>query len=340
MKNFTKRIIAVGVLLCVAMSGVVGCSNTQQNSNSSTDEKVLTIPFTVDDGSKAAVDDPNGNLELDDPTEAATEASSSASTTAASNASASTTTTAAVQDTTQIVTVTGADGQPVTEVVTVTDDKGAVVTDAKGETVTSVAYVTTVVKNTSANTQAAQSTQASASATEAAAGTEAVVTNPVDTASDYKSHTQSKYAMWLDISKDENFYFEGDFIKVEFKVKEGIPDGDYKIKITPDLSDIAGKTVSPGKVIDGLIRVNNGQVDAIDIDSETADNVYYGDQIACKQGDTVTFNINVKNNTGLAAFFMWFYYDSNALEMVNAKPTGEFSKIASGTEFGSPKVEE
>ena len=335
MKTFTKRIIAVGVLLCVAMSGIVGCSNTQQNSNSSDEEAVLQIPFTIDDGDKAGIDDPNKDsaLDNDDPTEPA---SGAVSTTAAATAAsgASTTTTAAVQDTTEIQTVTNADGQPVTEVVTVTDDKGAVVTDAKGETVTSVAYVTTIVRNKSAKTEG---TQAANATTEAAAGTQAVVTDPIKTGSDYQSKTQSKYAMWLDISKDENFYFEGDFITVEFKVKEDIPDGDYKIRISPDLSDIAGKTISPGKVTDGLIRVNNGQADAIDASSETADNFYYGDQIACKQGDTVEFKINVKNNTGLAAFFMWFYYDSNALEVVDAYPSGEFAKIAKSTEFGSPK---
>ena len=36
------------------------------------------------------------------------------------------------------------------------------------------------------------------------------------------------------------------------------------------------------------------------------------------------FNINVKNNTGLAAFCIWFYFDGNALEFVDACATGEF----------------
>ena len=54
-------------------------------------------------------------------------------------------------------------------------------------------------------------------------------------------------------------------------------------------------------------------------------------------GSGLRTKINVKNNTGLAAFFMWFYYDSNALEVVDAYPSGEFAKIAKSTEFGSPK---
>lgn len=333
MKTFTRRIIAVGVLLCVAMSGIVGCSSstTPQNESTADESAVLQIPFTIDDGKNAGIEDPNGDLGNADPTESASSAATTASSSAASSNETATT---AIEETTEIQTVTNADGQPVTEVVTVTDAKGAVVTDAKGSAVTSIANVTTVVRKTTIKTAPANNT-----ATTAVNGTEAVVvTNPIY--NDYKASTQTKYAMWLDISKDENFYFEGDFITVDFKVKEGIPDGDYKIQISPDLSDIAGKTVHPGKVIDGIIRVNNGSVEAINMDSETADNVYYGDQIACKQGDTITFNINVKNNTGIAAFFMWFYYDSNALEMVSAKPCGEFATIAKGTEFGSPTKSE
>ena len=63
--------------------------------------------------------------------------------------------------------------------------------------------------------------------------------------------------------------------------------------------------------------------------------IFYGDNISCKQGDTIDFNINIKNNSGLVAFCIWFYFDSNALEFVDAGASGEFEEIAYNTEIGS-----
>lgn len=144
--------------------------------------------------------------------------------------------------------------------------------------------------------------------------------------------------MWLDISKDENFFFEDDMIKYTFKVKEGIPDGDYKISIVPDISDIAGVRVQPSEVINGTIRVNNGEIEAVDVSNKT-DMIFYGDNIACKQGDTIDFNVNIKNNVGMAAFMIWVYFDSNALEFIDAKPTGEFRSISSSADIGQAVID-
>lgn len=217
-----------------------------------------------------------------------------------------------VEEVTEIEDVTDADGQPVTEVVTVTDEAGEPVTDASGETVTETVKVTTVVKKPSTTTQTTTA------------------------ASKYEAKQDGRYAMWLDISKDENFYFEGDFLHIVFKVKENIPDGDYKFRISPDLSDVAGVAVYPSKVIDGTIRVNNGSIDPVDVSGETG-MVFYGDNIACKQGDTIDYYMNIKNNTGLVAFVIWFYFDSNALEFVSAEASGEYEEIAKNTEVGAGK---
>ncbi|MBR4362236.1 MAG: hypothetical protein IKP42_05780 [Ruminococcus sp.] len=217
-------------------------------------------------------------------------------------------TSAPAEDTTEIEDVTDADGQPVTESVTVTDANGATVTDASGSAVTETVKVTTVVKKPSSQTTTA--------------------------ASKYESKQDGRYAMWLDISKDENFFFEGDFLHIKFKVKEGIPDGDYKLRISPDLSDVAGTAVYPSKVIDGTIRVNNGTIEETDVSGESG-MIFYGSNVACKQGDTIDCYINIKNNTGLVAFVIWFYFDSNAFEFVSAEASGEYKKIARDTEIGA-----
>lgn len=215
--------------------------------------------------------------------------------------------TEAVEVTTEIEDVTDADGQPVTTAVIVTDAAGSTVTDDSGAAVTSIVNATTIV------TKAASQTTTTAR---------------------YESKQDGRYAMWLDISKDENFYFEGDFLHIVFKVKNDAPDGDYKIRISPDLSDVAGTAVYPSKVIDGTVRVNKGTIEDVDVSGESG-MVFYGNNVACKQGDTVDCYINIKNNTGLVAFVIWFYFDSNALDFVSAEASGEYKKIARDTEVGA-----
>lgn len=213
---------------------------------------------------------------------------------------------------TEVQEVTDAEGQPATEFVPVTEADGQEATNAEGAVVTEAVKVTEVVTN--------------------------VVTKPTEKPTEpaYVPKEDGRYAMWLDISKDENFYFEDEMITASFKIKENIPDGDYKVRIVPDLSDVAGVAIYADKTIDGVIRVNNGEIEAVDVSNETG-MVFYGDAISCKQGDTIDFNINIKNNSGLVAFCIWFYFDSNAMEFIEAFPSGDFEKIARETEIGGEK---
>lgn len=338
MKNITKKIIAVAALLCVAMSSVVSCSNTNSGSSesaadSSSSEVVKQFKFEV---GSAADDISTDDLEKDIDGEDATESDGDTSDTSKSSAK----TTAAdkkEEQTTQTVAVTDNKGQTVTEVATVTDDKGATVTDDKGQSVTTMVVKTEVVVNTKkADNSAAEANEDKTKTTTAFGGQDTTETENTENGSEsgYKQKTDGRYAMWLDISKDENFYFEGPMIKATFKVKEGIPDGDYRFRISPDLSDIAGVAVKASKVIDGTIRVNKGSIDPVDVEDDTSPLLFYGDNIACKQGDTIDCYINIKNNTGLAAFCIWFYFDKNALEFVEAEPCGEFEEIANNVESG------
>ena len=298
MNNVTKKIIAVFSVVLVAMSSLAGCGDKKENSNSGEAMTQYALEIGSADNNNPLTSDPGiadeDTTKSESPTESDPEESEI------------TTEVEVIED------VTDAEGQPVTEVVIVTDEAGEPATNAAGETVTETVKVTTVVKKTEKVTQ----------------------TTTTAPAAKYEPKQDGRYAMWLDISKDENFYFEGDFLHIVFKVKENIPDGDYKFRISPDLSDVAGVAVHPSKVIDGTIRVNNGSIDPVDVSGETG-MVFYGDNIACKQGDTIDYYMNIKNNTGLVAFVIWFYFDSNALEFVSAEASGEYEEIAKKTEVGA-----
>jgi len=145
--------------------------------------------------------------------------------------------------------------------------------------------------------------------------------------SDYKSLTDGRYIVWVDISKDENYVFNDKFIKVTMKIKENIPDGDYPISIVTELSSIKGALITPDKILPGTIRVGSGEIDNQDVSSESGF-VVYGDNVSCKQGDTIDYYISMKNNPGLAAVLIWFYYDSNAIEIESVVSEGEFKAFA------------
>lgn len=329
MKNIMKKVIAVFAVLCVAMTSMASCAGKPESSNSTSNSGSSAPDATIDkealkryplnigaagDGNVFAGED-EFDLDGDDPVAVTTSA----------NTEKSTTPQAPV---TIVREVTDANNQPVTKVVEVTEANGEKRTDANNQPVTEIVRVTEVV------TTPVEETTSDSSETPTGSSE-----TPVDSTvnSDYKPKNDGRYAMWIDCSKNENFMFEGEMLKATFKVKEGIPDGDYRIRISPDLSDVTGTTVNPSKVIDGTIRVNNGEIEAVDVSNENGALVFYGDNIACKQGDTIDFNINIKNNTGLVAFCIWFYFDGNALEFVEACATGEYEEIARQTEIGRGK---
>jgi hypothetical protein len=186
--------------------------------------------------------------------------------------------------------------QAATEVVEVTQANGEKVTDANGAVVTEI------------------------------------VTKTTEASDEYTSKTDSRYCMWLDISKDSDYVFNGDFIEVVFKLKDNIPNKDYPVRFNPDFASVAGKSVSPDKVIQGNIRVG-GDIEEQNVSSETGF-VAYGDNVSAKPGDEITYHINLKNNPGLAAMLVWVYFDTNAMEVEGIYPSGEFEKFASTATTG------
>lgn len=294
MKNVTKKMFAIFAVLCVASAGFAGCTKNNQKDDSN------PTPTISEEDMKyplqfGSADDGNPLVSGGDDVDLDAEDPTKAAVIDDEPA---------VQESTEYQDVTNADGEPVTEV--------QEATDAQGAAVTSIVKVTTMIKKPAE-------------------------TKPAATKPAYTPKNDGRYALWMDVSKD-NFYFEGEYIKMTFKVKKDAPDGDYKIRISTDLAGTTpnspAKVIYPDKIIDGIIRVNNGSIDPIDVSSESG-LVLYGDNVAAKQGDTVEYYFYIKNNPGLVAFCNWYYFDSNALEFVDAEACGEYEEIANNTDIGA-----
>ncbi|WP_028516749.1 dockerin type I domain-containing protein [Ruminococcus flavefaciens] len=155
-------------------------------------------------------------------------------------------------------------------------------------------------------------------------------TTPSD--DDYVSKTDSRYCFWLDISKNKDFVFNDDFIEVCFRLKDNIPEKDYAVRFSTDFSTVFGNSLVPDKVIQGNIRVG-GDIEPQDVSSETGF-VAYGDNVSAKPGEKVRYRINLKNNPGMAAMLVWVYFDSNAMEVEEIIPSGEFAEFADTASTG------
>lgn len=313
MKNFKKRLIALVALTCVALSAFAGCADKENSSNSSknesSEEPVNAVPFQwggedddiTMDGVEINKDDP---VKADhvDPSKSSDESSSGDESSKSE------------EGTTGYVA-----GEPVTEIVPVTEANGEPVTQAGGQPVTEVKTVTnsTPQPDNSSNNNSNNNSSVKS-----------------NTDSDYVSNTKGKYAMWIDISKDENFVFNDSFIRVTMKVKDDAPNGIYDISIDPDLSSIAGVSIIPDTIMNGSIKVGDVAADSVDPSSMNGFAIY-GDKLSAKQGDTIEFCINMKDNPGLAALCVWYYYDSNAFEIIDCVPDGEFAEISrNSTQMG------
>jgi hypothetical protein len=152
---------------------------------------------------------------------------------------------------------------------------------------------------------------------------------------DYKSKTDSRYCLWIDISKDSDYKFDGEFIDVYFKLKKDIPDKKYAVRFKTDFSSIDGAPLTPDKTIQGDISVGS-DIEAINVSSENGF-VAYGENVSAKAGDEVVYRLSLKNNPGMAAMLVWIFYDSNAMEVEDVIPAGEFADIAGSSASSGSK---
>lgn len=312
MNNFKKRLIALVALTCVALSAFAGCADKESDGDTSSkksdksessevSEEIMTaMPFQWGSGEDNGITIDGVDINEEDPVKADhVDPTKSSDTSSANNETENTTAYIA--------------GEPVTEIVAVTEANGEAVTEANGEPVTEVKTITnSTPEPTNGNNADTPNNDA---------------TSAENTTAEYVSNTKGMYAMWIDISKNENFVFNDSVIKITFKVKDTAPDGVYDISINPDLSSIAGMTVTPDTIVNGSIKVGDGTSDVVDPSTMNGFAVY-GDHVSAKQGDTIEFSINMKENPGLAALCIWYYYDSNALEVVDCVPDGEFAEVS------------
>lgn len=173
----------------------------------------------------------------------------------------------------------------VTEYVAVTEAGGEQATDAAGETVTEVVTQTQ---------------------------TEAVTYVPA--MDNFRSY-------WLDMVKRNGEYnkvFNGEFLVVTFKIKEGTPDGNYPIVFgEQDFVNWEEEQLDV-KTVDGYVTVG----DAIPTAAGQAQPGQFTIQakgVTGKAGDEVEVVFNVNDNPGLVGYVFNFEYDTNALEIVDAR---------------------
>ena len=317
MKTLKQRIIAIAALTCVAMSAFTSCSDKSSSSKhaaadvgSDKDIEIVTnedgymvaAPFQVITPEDGKVNLNGIDINAPDPTRAATTEKSDKTTTKVI-------TLANGEEATEIVTELDENNQPVTEYVTVTDASGQVVTEAGGQPVTEAVVVTKAVP-----------------ATETVVVSDSDATEAETKPADYQSKTETKYIFWMNIDKDIDFDFEGQFVKLTFQVKADAPNGEYPITIDPDISTVAGKSLNREiNVLNGCVNVG-GTATPQNITSDGIS--VYADNVSAKPGDTVDLYFNIKNNPGVAAVMMWFSYDANALECKKVVATGDFADIA------------
>lgn len=127
---------------------------------------------------------------------------------------------------------------------------------------------------------------------------------------------------WLDLSKQKNFVFDGEFITADFKIKEGTANGTYPITVEwMDFSCWEGKGVA-----------FNGTDGSVTVGSDAKANSFRNDgspeimieNASGKPGDTVTVKFQMKNNPGIVACIFRFGYDSDALEYVGGGEGADF----------------
>lgn len=296
-----KALAAIAALLLAASAA--GCKKSDSSEESIPDD-VMRQPFTFsvieDDDDKIANDENDPALDQQDPTApSATEGSSES-------------------DDPEIVyvEVTDASGEVMTQYVDVTEASGEKATEPNGEPKTQAVAVTeAIVSPTEAGaSEVTDDPNNAPDPTEAPKPTQAVP--------DYK--TGKIY--WLDISKPENFTFNGDFCSAVFKISEDAPDGIYTVDVTsPDFANYDGETLMPTKVVSAKICVNK---DAPAAEAAGDGFSVIGSTVSCKPGDTVTVNFSLSNNPGVCAVIFKFRFDRNIMNIVDCLPTGEFAEIS------------
>jgi hypothetical protein len=130
-------------------------------------------------------------------------------------------------------------------------------------------------------------------------------------------------AWWMDISKSEDYIFNGEYLTAEFKIKEGTADGIYPITLDwLDFANWNGETVK-FTAIDGAVIVG-GEATENKFNDDGTPQVMVSN-VSGKAGDTVKVAIYVENNPGVVANILRFGYNSDVLEYVGGGEGADFN---------------
>ncbi len=188
----------------------------------------------------------------------------------------------------------------VTEYVPVTDAEGQDVTDEQGVQQTEVAteIVTEYVEVTEAATEAPQG------------GTS------------YSPEYDVCTAYWFDTSQQKDFFFEGEFLVIDFKINETTPDGNYPLEISKtDIGSWELVTQVPS-LINGEVAVGSATPSAQAAAGD--DFTLVVNNASGQPGDTISVVVDLKNNPGFVGFIIDVKYDKNALTIVDTRGGADF----------------
>ncbi len=289
--NTMKKILAICIVASMSVVAF-GCSSGKEETPQETialEDTKQELQFFYNTG--------NGP----DSTEAVTEKATTTQTTAAAGTDAAQTTEIATQVITEYVPVTEADGQQVTEA------NGEVQT----EVVTSVQ--TEIVTAPASEDATDEGTAPEAPATEATTEAPAVHTPSYDTCKAY----------WLDMSQQSDFDFNGEFLVIEFKINENVPDGSYPVTIaTTDFGSWELVTRVP-ECINGEVTVGNAEA-AKQSEATTGSFALKVENAKGNPGDTVKVAVDLSNNPGFCGFVVDVQYDAAALTIVDTYGGADF----------------
>ncbi len=145
----------------------------------------------------------------------------------------------------------------------------------------------------------------------------------------YQPKEQNYQALWLDMSKKQDFVFDGQFLVFTAKIADNAPDGVYPINIFhTDFANYDAKSLQVSTNV-GYVCVNATapKVDKVIGDSLTVS----ANTVSGKPGDTVQIIFELDNNPGFVGFNFMFSYDGNAISISEGGAGKDFATRANLT---------
>lgn len=139
----------------------------------------------------------------------------------------------------------------------------------------------------------------------------------------YNGTRTTMQAFWLDLSKESDYVFDGEYLVAEFKIKDNTADGIYPV--TLDWLDFCNWNCDTIKFtgIDGAVIVGGEAVEN-KFNDDSAPQIMVSNASG-KPGETVKVAISLKNNPGIVSNLLRFSYNSDVLEYVGGGEGANFN---------------